>query len=175
MTTNPTLGQSITTTIETFSNEPDRADTTSTRPVELTSSGFRLLGHPVGLASFASSFFDKCTDTVKKCVETLSTSISDPQTRLRIFSSCLLQKIPHLLSSDIIYHLPPDDPDPPWETWNGPLTRTTDTIIQTFLANLLETNNIPDYAIHIAQLGLSGGGLASSAPDSAPHRISSSR
>ena len=155
---NPSLGRSITTTIATFSNEPDPADTSSTRPVELTS-GFRLLGHPVGSASFASSFFAKCTDTVKKCVDTLSTSISDPQTRLRIFSSCLLQKIPHLLSSDIMYHLPPDDPNPPWETWNGPLTRTTDAIIQAFLANLLETTDIPDYAINIAQLGLSGGGL----------------
>jgi hypothetical protein len=63
MATDPTLGQSISTTIATFSNEPDPSNSTSTRPVELTS-GFRLLGHPVGSASFASSFFDKHTPTL---------------------------------------------------------------------------------------------------------------
>ena len=155
---NPELGRSLASSIATFSNERDPSDPSITRPVELTE-GCRLLGHPVGSAAFASAFFDKCTSTVTQCIASLSNSITDPHTKLRIFSSCLLQKIPHLLSSDIMYHLPHDDPHPPWETWNGPLTRTTDSLIHSFLSTLLKTDEIPSYALHIAQLGLSGGGL----------------
>ena len=157
--TNYTLGTSILSTIKTFSNTPHPSNPDETIPVELTD-GCRLLGHPIGSAQFASDFFLKCTDNVKQCIETLSTSISDPHTKLRLFSMCLLQKIPHLLSSDIMYHLPHDEPDPPWEHWNGPLTRTTDEIITSFLSSLLNTHDdLPDYATHIAQLPISAGGL----------------
>ena len=153
-----TLGASISHTIAKFSNKPNPTDQTQTIPVELTD-GCRLLGHPIGSASFASKFFTTCTDAVAASISSLSASISDPHTKLRLFSTCLIQKIPHLLSSDIMYHLPHDDPDPQWEAWNGPLTRTTDHIITSFMSSLLDSDEIPDYAIHISQLGLSAGGL----------------
>jgi hypothetical protein len=122
--------------------------------------GFRLLGHPVGSAKFASDYFTKCTTTVQNCIKLLSDSISDQQTKLRLFSMCLIQKIPHLLSSDVMHHLPLDDADPPWEEWCGPLTQTTDKIIQDFLSTLLDVEPIPEYAtILLSQLGLSAGSL----------------
>ena len=157
--TNIALGNSISDTIKKFSNKPHPSIQHETIPVELTE-GCRLLGHPIGSAKFASDFFSECTASVKRCIATLSDSISDPHTKLRLFSMCLLQKIPHLLSSDIMYHLPHDDQNPPWEHWNGPLTRTTDHIITSFLSSLLNTHDdFPDYATHIAQLPLSAGGL----------------
>jgi hypothetical protein len=100
MDANPGLGRSITNTIAIFSNKSDPSNPTTTRPVELTE-GCRLLGHPVGSAKFASDFFDKYTSTVTKCIASLSESFSDQHTKLCIFLSCLLQKIPHLLFSDI--------------------------------------------------------------------------
>jgi len=155
---NACLGESILSTIHQFSNAPHHDTPHTTIPIELVD-GFRLLGHPVGSAKFAADFFTKCTTIVRNCITSLSNSISDQHTKLRLFSMCLIQKLPHLLSSDVMYHLPHDDPNPPWEEWNGPLTRETDDILQHFLATLLDLDKIPEYAIHIANLGLSAGGL----------------
>jgi hypothetical protein len=154
----PDLGRSISAAIQNFSNTPDPDKRDNTLPVELVD-GFRLLGHPVGSAKFASEYFTKCTTIVQDSIKLLSDSISDQHTKLRLFSMCLIQKIPHLLSSDVMYHLPHNDADPPWEEWCGPLTQTTDTIIQTFLSTLLDVDTIPEYAVLISQLGLSAGGL----------------
>jgi hypothetical protein len=87
------------------------------------------------------------------------TSISDEKTKLRLFSQCIIQKKTHILSSDILYHLPTDNPDPPREEWNGPLTNATDSTIKSFLIDLLQLTKTPDYAILISQIDLSKGGL----------------
>jgi hypothetical protein len=111
------------------------------------------------MASFAQDFFTTCLTTINRCIASLSDSISNKQTRLCLFTQCIIQKIPHLLSSDILYHLPHDDQNPPWEKWTGPLTFATDSIICTFLKSLLQLLNIPNYAILITQLGISAGSL----------------
>ena len=49
---------------------------------------------------------------VKESLTSFSTSITDEQTKLRLFSQCLLQRLTHLLSSYILYNLPIDDPNP---------------------------------------------------------------
>lgn len=105
-----------------FSTQPHPTNKSAPAlPVELTT-GFRLLGQPVGSPTFATEFFTSSITAVKESLASLSTSITDKQTKLRIFSQCLLQCLPHLLSSDILYNLPVNDPDPNWEDWNGPLT-----------------------------------------------------
>ena len=76
----------------------------------------------VGSATIASDFFYRRIDDVKKYVTSLLDNITDQQTRLRLFSQCIIQKLPHLLSADFLFHLPTDNPNPPWEEWNGPLT-----------------------------------------------------
>jgi hypothetical protein len=102
---NPELGLSIANTIATFLTAPHPTDTTAPAiPVKLTH-GFRLLRHPVGSATFANEFFAKCISIVKKCIISLNNSISDQQTKLRLYSQFIIQKIPHLLSSDALYHL----------------------------------------------------------------------
>jgi hypothetical protein len=156
---NPSLGLSIKQSITTFSNTPNPLDPTGPPlPVELTS-GFHLLGHLVGSVPFAQDFFTTCLTTINRCITSLSDSISDNQTRLHLFSQCIIQKIPHLLSSDVLYHLPQDDQKKPWDVWNGQLTSATDSIIHTFLESLLQLLNILDHAILITQLGISAGGL----------------
>jgi hypothetical protein len=158
-TVNPTLATSISTTITEFSTPPHPTDESAPPlPVELTT-GFRLLGQPVGSASFATNFFTSCISNVKENVSSLTTSITDEQIQLRLFSQCLIQKLPHLLASDILHNLPINDPDPKWEEWNGPLTSDIDDIISTFLTTLTNEPTISPSVILISQLGLASGGL----------------
>ena len=159
----PQLALSISNSIASFSTTPHPTNKTAPDiPVELTT-GFRLLGQPVGSATFATEFFDHRIDDVKKNITSLLDNITDQQTRLRLFSQCIIQKLPHLLSADVLYHLPTNNPNPPWEEWNGPLTSNTDSIIKAFFTSLLTTADItpdiPEYAILISQLGLRAGGL----------------
>jgi hypothetical protein len=96
-THDPPLAHSISNSISSFSTTPHPTDKTAPDiPVELTTS-FRLLGQPVGSATFATEFFDRRIDDVKKNVTSLLGNITDQQTRLRLFSQCIIQKIPHLL------------------------------------------------------------------------------
>ena len=162
--TNPSLATQITNTIARFSTDPHPTDRSlPPLPVELLS-GFRLLGHPVGSASFAREFFTTCLAAVESDIASINDTIDDDQTKLRLFTQCTLQKIPHLLSSDVLYHLPTDIANPPWEEWNGPLTAATDTIISTFLSKLLQRDALPTHSTLISQLGLSHGGLGLLSP-----------
>jgi hypothetical protein len=121
-THNPPLVCPLFKSIPSFSTTPHPTDKTAPDiPVELTT-GIRLLGQPVGSATIASDFFDRRIDDVKKYVTSLLDNITDQQTRLRLFSQRIIQKFPHLLSADVLFHLPTDNPNPPWEEWNGPLT-----------------------------------------------------
>jgi hypothetical protein len=162
--TNQCLATEIIDTIARFSAEPHQTSPSEPpTPVELLS-GFRLLGHPVGSPYFAREFFTTCLRTVTSNLDSIHSSIDDEQTKLRLFSQCIIQKIPHLLSSDILYHLPTDIDNPPWEEWNGPLTAATDSIIQSFLSRLLQCREFPERSILISQLGLSEGGLGILSP-----------
>jgi hypothetical protein len=79
---------------------PPNQQTAPSLSVELTT-GFRLLGQPVGSLTFATTFLSSRVEAVKESLRSLLTSITDEQTKLRLFSQCLLQRLPHLLSSDI--------------------------------------------------------------------------
>ena len=169
--TNPSLALQVSSAISTFSVTPHPSDPSSTIPVELTT-GFRLLGHPVGSAQFATDFFTSRLTAVTECISTLTTSIHDEQTKLKLFSMCLLQKLPHLLASDVLYHLPTDHPSPNWIEWNGPLTLGIESIIVSFLESLLPSSTpLTAAALLISQVSLSNGGLgllcprARAAPD----------
>jgi hypothetical protein len=94
-------------------------------PVELTT-GFHLLGHPVESHTFAEEIFSSRINNVIDCITSLSHNITDKQTKLKLFSQCLLQKLPHLLASNILYNLPTNETKPKWKEWNGPLTSTID-------------------------------------------------
>jgi hypothetical protein len=162
-THDPQLALSISNSIASFSTTPHPTDKTAPDiPFKLTT-GFRLLGRPVESATFATEFFDRHIDDVKKNITLLLNNITDQQTRLPLFSQCIIQKLPHLLSADVLYHLPTDNPNPPWEEWNSPLTSNTNSIIKAFFTLLLTTADItldiPKYAILISQLGLRAGGL----------------
>ena len=112
-THDPQLALSISNSIASFSTTPHPTEKTAPDiPVELTT-GFRLLGQPVGSATFATEFFGRRIHDVKKNITSLLDNITDQQTRLRLFSQCIIQKLPHLLSADVLYHLPTDNPNPP--------------------------------------------------------------
>jgi hypothetical protein len=84
--TNPTLAKSISGTIAEFSTQPHPTNKSDPAlPVELTT-GFRLLGQPVGSPTFAKEFFSSRVSAIKNCLSALSTSITNEQTKLRLFS-----------------------------------------------------------------------------------------
>ena len=79
---NPPLARSLSTSIASFSTTPHPTNKTALDiPVELTT-GFRLLGQPVGSATFASDFFACRIDDVKKNITSLLDNITNQQTRL---------------------------------------------------------------------------------------------
>ena len=127
--------------------------------VELTS-GFRLLGTPVGSAEFAIEFFDGKLSEVRSQAAALTMGIDDAHTRLRIFIQCTIQKLPHLLGADIMHCLPlATFKGENWLSWGGPLVEGIDSIIHDFLATLLGRESLPDYSLLIAQLRVGSGGL----------------
>jgi hypothetical protein len=80
-------------------------------PADLTT-GFRLLGSPVGSPTFAREFFNDQLRDIQTKITLFSEAIIDPQTKLRLFSQCLIKKIPHLLGCDVLHHFDPNNPPP---------------------------------------------------------------
>ena len=151
---NPTLADELTNAINTYSTITH--DNTSTG-VELTD-GFRLLGTPVGSPSFADNFYQEQLSTAFK-LTTLNSNITDLQTRLKLFSTCILQKLPHLLCSDAMHHLPLDFDPTQWPTYAGPLSIGIHNLIDDFLQQLLQNAPLPDHAKYISHLPITHGGL----------------
>ena len=115
----PTLATSISNTIAKYSLQHNKSDHSAPPiPAELTT-GFRLLGSPVGSPTFAREFFNDKLSNVQTSITLLSAAITDPQTKLRLFLQCLIQKLPHLLDCDVLYHFDPNDTPPDWTDWLG--------------------------------------------------------
>jgi hypothetical protein len=94
----PTLATSISNTIAKYSLQPNKSNHLAPPiPAELTS-GFRLLGSPVGSPTFAREYFNDQLSNVQTKMTLFSEAITDPQTKLRLISQCLIQKLPHLLA-----------------------------------------------------------------------------
>ena len=153
--TNPSLADTISNAINRFSTKIIEGTTTG---VELTD-GFRLLGTPVGSASFADSFYQEQLSHAFQ-LATLNDQITDLQTRLKLFSTCILQKLPHLLSSDAMHHLPLNMNPDLWPTYAAPLALGIHTLIDTsFLQQLLHIPSLSDHSKCIAHLHTNHGGL----------------
>ena len=135
----------------------------STTPVELTT-GFRCLGTPIGSKEFAQQFYTEQLDVVRKGILSMSETILDTQTRLKLFSTCIIQKLPHLLDSEIMHHYPTDDSShyAQWYNWAGHLTSEMDSITTSFFQDLLDlppTEPLPHTSKLICHLNVNKGGL----------------
>ena len=153
--TNPALATAITNAITTYSHIKHPNNTIER--VELTS-GFRLLGTPVGSPTFATEFYNEQLATAFHLTD-MNTQISDLQTRLQLFATCIIQKLPHLLSSEVMHHLPLTFDPQLWPTYTGSLGLGIHNIIDTFLQHLLTTDTLPDHAKYICHLPVNNGGL----------------
>ena len=159
--TNPPLAESIEQAITTYSISKATNPTDPPIPVELTE-GCRLLGAPVGSARFARDFCFQRVAAAIADAHTLTTSVSDLQTRLRLFSQCTIHKLPHLLGYDVLHHLPLDYDmsGVNWEGWEGPLIDATNHLISNFFKQLLGlSTSLPSHSLFIAQGGIPSGGL----------------
>jgi hypothetical protein len=85
-TTNPELANAISATIVEFSTFPHPTNESAhPLPVEFTT-GFSLLGHPVGSHTFAAKFFSSHINNMKECITFLSHHITNKLTKLKLFS-----------------------------------------------------------------------------------------
>ena len=157
--TNPTLAATVRSTIQKYSNKPGPDPGDEPIMVEITT-GVRLLGTPVGSAAFALEFFKKQVEVVRTSAARLHAQIPDLQTRLRMFTQCVIQKLPHLLAADVMHFLPLDYEAHHWEEWNGHLVDDIDTQIDSFMCTLLSIPSLPSYSRKIAQLCIGNGGLS---------------
>ena len=153
--TNPSLATDIDYSINTYSIE--KSGNTSCG-IELTER-FRLLGTPVRSATFANQFFLEQLKATKQQYTQLSTNIFDLQTWLKLFNTCTLQKLPHLLRADIMHNLPIDFDSNNWPAWTSPLVEGINHLITQFFQDLLGTSHIPTISKYIGHVHTSKGGL----------------
>ena len=114
-------------------------------------------------------FINEQLVTIQQQSDTIHSTIFDPQTRLRLFQSCTVQKIPHLLLTDALHNLDiiTLDTNTPFTRYNGPLTSAINDIISNFLSKLLNLESLPEYSRRrISQLDLKNGGLGMYDPQS---------
>ena len=156
---NPTLATSISDAISKYSTKSNDIDILGPPLLAEIITGFHLLGSPVGSPAFAREYFNTQLVDIQSCITTMSTAITDRQTKLRLFSQCLIQKIPHLLGSNVLYHYDTATPPHDWTNWNGPLTAATNHIIARFISDIIGVPTLPHHALLIAQLSLKAGGL----------------
>ncbi len=91
-------------------------------------------------------------------------AIRDTQTRLKLFSQCTSQKLPHLLDSDIMHNYPTDNDSnfEQWYNWVGPLTTGIDNITTAFFQQLLDlpsNETLQPIPTLISRLNINKGGL----------------
>jgi len=94
-------------------------------------------------------------------INALNEDITDNQTRIRIFTHCTIQKLPHLLVTEIMHNLPEvflEGNNNGW-IWCGPQTQHIDATIGKFLASLLGRESTPNYVSIISQISIGLGGL----------------
>jgi len=153
---NPSLASTIERTIATYSITKNNDDTTS--PVErLMGSGY---GTPIGSPAFATKYYNQQLRNVEAATEALTKNITDLHMRLKLFTTCTVNKLPHLLDSDIMHNLPSNFDNENWHNWNGPLTRGINSIIGRFLKTILDhDDDLPTYSTLIAHLNTNKGGL----------------
>ena len=153
------LAQDIADTIARYSNKPNNDG--STTPIELTD-GFRLLGTPVGSSTFAQQFFTDQLHTTREEAIKLTSRITDHQTRLKLFSQCTINKLPHLLGADVMHNHTAEFDNEQWYNWNGHLTEGIDSITNEFMTELVglpPTYELPTYSTLISHLNINRGGL----------------
>jgi hypothetical protein len=101
---NPNLASEIEKTISTYSITYDKI-TNKPLPVGLVD-GFRLLETPIGSHSFAHEYYNEQISAVTTALNNLTKNIADIHTHLKLFTTCTIQKLPHLLNSNIMHNLP---------------------------------------------------------------------
>jgi len=152
LSTNPALASDITKAIATYSTKSKKSNPSQPTPITLTDE-IHLLGILV------IDYINKQLITIKKQSDTIHNSIYDPQTRLQLFKSCTLQRIPHLLLTDALHNLntPTLDNNTPFTRFNGPLTSAVNNITSNYIATLHfsrqggSVRSTPKHAYHVAR------------------------
>lgn len=156
--TNASLAIQVKTAIANYSNKPNPIPHQPPIPVEITD-GYRLLGIPVGSPSFARQFLIQRANDIRADIQSLHQTFPDLHTRLRLLTQCIIPRFSHLLGAEVMHSIPLSYDFMNWEEWDGYFTRTINNIQKDILSELADVDNIPDYSLYIAQIGINDGGL----------------
>jgi hypothetical protein len=121
--------------------------------------GFRLLGIPAGSQTSVTEFINEKLEDMQQQTQTIHQAITNPQTLFKIFMECTIQKLPHLLQTDVLYNYNPNETNKNFTHWDGPLTNAINKIISNFLKTTFNTDTLPHHSLQTAQLDITHGGL----------------
>ena len=76
-----------------------------TMPFKITT-GIYILSAPVGSQAFAENFFLRAVNKTRIDVAKLYTTVTDLQTRLRLFHQYVIEQLPHLLGDEVLHMAP---------------------------------------------------------------------
>ena len=110
--------------------------TTVSLPVKITD-GLHILGQPLGLHTYASSFFDARLKENLLDATKLFNTVTDHHTALCLFTQCTIHKLPHLLGLEVFYCFAESS----YNSWNEricPLSVGIDRMVEASLAKLTQ-------------------------------------
>jgi hypothetical protein len=121
--------------------------------------GIRLLGQPVGSATFAHTFLEKHIATLHHTLSNqLRNKIQNLQTQIAILKHCAIPSSFHLLATHL-YHLWHPDVDQSLYYWNSDATLTIRILIHDTIANITQQGSLPPYVIPLLHLPATLGGI----------------
>jgi hypothetical protein len=125
--------------------------------VEVTD-GLRVLGAPIGSASFAQDFMHKIPHNAINDSQKLLAGLDDIQTMMRLFSSCTVHKITHLFSFDV-FHTPLNAMPTLFYLWESTLCNSFTQMVENFIYQLTNVDHLPPHSSLISTLTVNQGGL----------------
>ena len=154
-TTTQSMGHDLDKAIESYSRAKDtNGNMTKVEVVD----GLRVLGVPIGSATFCASFLEtalkKATSDTHKILE----GLEDVQSMVRVYNMCTVHKLTHLFGTDVI-NTPTATLPSNYFLWNSTMTTNFSTMTNSFLQSAIESEPLPPHAELITSMSVKAGGL----------------
>jgi hypothetical protein len=156
---NPNLATEISNSITAYSRK-------NGEPYEETN-GLRILGSPIGSATFQANFITNYLQTAKEDASKIIEGLDDIQTMLQVYRTCTTQKMIHLYTADVYLQ---ESQEPTkcsprnWHCWNSNITQEFDDMNHNFIKAISLAEDIPLHAKLLMNLDTKSGGLGITTP-----------
>ena len=136
--------------------------------------GVRILGAPIGCASFVQQYQNKTLQKLRKAIAQLKKLVKDPQIATSLFKFSLQHYVTHLLFTDVLHNACPASTP---LAYSSSFTNTINSITQSFLSGVAihhsPSSPLPPHAWYIATAptGMGGLGFDDATSKAVPHFI----